>query len=310
MGLRINFLVNEVAGGWEATDTRLGGTEESVVRWAEELVKRGHRVMVFCNLRNDLDIPHDHNGVGYWDRSEWAYTPGDVCICVKDSSHVPVEPTLYLTNETNADQLDLSKYLGVIWPSKWARDNIKVNNPKTFILPHGYDDTLIYPSEKMTKQCFYASSPDRGLETLLKVWPKVHEIHPDAMLIVTYGAQPQNVPNVMFMGDCDEETMNDIYKTSEFWCHPCSGGELFGITGIKAQASGCIPVVIQTMALSETVQNGFICDDSAEYEQLLIDALNTPSEVKEILREEMSAIHYDNWSDSTDKLLKIISSVL
>jgi glycosyltransferase involved in cell wall biosynthesis len=234
---------------------------------------------------------------------------GDICINIKSSEVAPKEPTLYLTNETNADQLDLSKYLGVIWPSQWCVDNIPVNNT-TFVLPHGYDSSKIYPSEKFSKQCLYASSPDRGLETLLKVWPDVYKNHPDASLIVTYGAEPQDIPGVMFLGETDEETMNELYKTSDFWTHPCSGGELFGITGIKAQASGCIPVIIPTMALKETVPTGYLAQSVDDYADTLEWALESSTEEKALMRETLAQNHYVDWYESTELLLNIIESVI
>lgn len=298
----VNFLVNEVAGGWESTDTRLGGTEESVVRWAEELAERGHKVSVYKNGRSLLSetMPPSGNYVDYYDRSLYAsHDNADICINIKSSDIAPKEPTLYLTNETNASDLDLSKYLGVIWPSQWCVDNIPVNN-KTFILPHGYDPTQVYPGKKIAKQCFYASSPDRGLDTLLAAWPKVYAAHPDASLILTYGADV-SMPGVINLGNVDEDTMNEIYRTSEFWLHPCNGGELYCMTGIKAQASGCWPVIIPTMALAETVKFGTFSTVET-YADDLIRELGQGHIVPNIT--------YPNWKNSTDKLEEIIKSVV
>lgn len=298
--MRINFLVNEVAGGWEPTDTRLGGTEESVVRWAEELAKLGHTVTVFRNP-GDADLPM-LGDVFYAPRNEYDNRRGvGVTINIKSSEVLPAEPTLYLTNETNASELDLSAYLGVIWPSQWADENIPVNNPRRFILPHGYDSSQIYPGEKIPKQCLYASSPDRGLDILLEAWPSVVAAHPDATLLVTYGAEPVDLPNVYFMGEVDEETMNDLYRTSEYWVHPCTGGELFGISGIKAQAAGCWPVYIPTMALAETVRFG----TKSTKETFADDLIKALSD-----RPTVPKMHFVDWKESTLRLLEIIQEVV
>lgn len=305
--MRVNFLVNEVAGGWEPTDKRLGGTEDSVVRWAEELSKRGHSVYVYRNSRIDDHSDMLVRGVNYVGTSYYR-GGGDICINIKSSHIAPKEPTLYLTNETDATNADLSAYLGVIWPSQWAVDNIPVNN-KTFILPHGYDETKISLTKKKPKQCLYASSPDRGLETLLRAWPKVYAAHPDATLKVTYGAPEYDVPGVEFLGEVDEETMNQLYSESDIWCHPCNGGELFCIVGIKAQAAGCVPVVIPTMALSETVRHGYFANEET-YADVLIMALSNQNGKTDDIRRLLSQEHYPNWKDSTDKLEEIIAEVL
>jgi glycosyltransferase involved in cell wall biosynthesis len=304
--VKINFLVNEVFSGWEPTDTRLGGTEESVVKWAEELVKLGHEVTVY---KNERPIHYFlHCGVYYLDRGKYR-GGGDICINIKSPEVSAKEPTLYLTNETNATDLDLSAYAGVIWPSQWCVDNIPVNN-KTFILSHGYDRKAIYAETKIPKQCLYASSPDRGLDTLLEVWPAVYDQHPDASLLVTYGAEPQDIPGVTFLGELDDGTMNELYRTSDIWCHPCNGGELFCITGKKAQVAGCIPVIIPTMALAETVERGFKTDRE-HYAQSLTYVLGMKMEHRDAIRQDVIA-HANalTWEQSTQKLLEIIGTVL
>jgi glycosyltransferase involved in cell wall biosynthesis len=290
--MHIAFLCNEIRGGWKPTDKRLGGSEESIVEWAKELERRGHRVTIYDNDNRD------------------SYVGGeDVCINVKSSDKPPIGPTAYLTNETDATSKDLSAYDGVIWPSEWALENIPVNNPVKFILSHGYDDAKINTSQpKINKQCLYASSPDRGLETLLRAWPKVYAEHPDATLIVTYGAQEYNIPGVTFV-DATEEEMNHLYNTSDIWCHPCSGGELFGITGIKAQAAGCVPVIIPTMALKETVRHGFFATKET-YADVLCMALRDDNGKKDHYRKLLAKEKYDNWKASTDRLEEIIQTVL
>lgn len=309
----IHFIVNDVAymdyknltavWGWEPDDNRIGGTEESVVKWAEELRKRGHQVVVYRNGTN-----REFNGAQYMDSK--GYEPddsADVYINIK-SSHVKPKnkPMLYLTNETDASDVDLSMYSGVIWPSQWAVDNIPVNN-KTFILPHGYDSSKIYPQEKVKLQCLYASSPDRGLTTLEQIWPSIADIYPEAHLYVSYGAKV-GMPNTT-SGEFSEEEMNHLYNTSDIWVHPCSGGELFGISGIKAQAAGAIPVYFPTMALAETVKSGVACSDPRDMYMTLLELMGN-DEKREEIRKHMATIHYPDWSDSTDRLLEIINEVV
>lgn len=299
--MKINFIVNIVANGWEPTDTRLGGTEESVVKWAEILADRGHKVVVYKN--GDIG-PYYHGKVFYDERS--IYRGGaDVCINIKSSEIKPVEGErmFYLTNETDANRLDLSDYESVILPSQWAKDNIPVNN-KVDILPHGYDSDKIKPTPKITKQCLYASSPDRGLDYLLAVWPEVMRLHPDASLIVTYGAPAKYIEGVTYLGDVDENTMNDLYATSDIWVHPCSGGELFGITGIKAQVAQCVPVYFPTMALSETVRHGVKANENNFVQKL--DAVLGDETRKDNIREQLSKEDFVDWKKSTTILENII----
>jgi glycosyltransferase involved in cell wall biosynthesis len=232
---------------------------------------------------------------------------GNICINVKNSEIKPKEPTLYLTNETNANTLDLSEYLGVIWPSEYASDSIPVNNPNKFILPHGYDQTKIYPKDKVNKQVLYSASPDRGLHLLEQIWPTIVETHPDAHLIVTYGGEIYT-PNTT-CGTFSEEEMNELYNTSDIWCYPCTGGELFGMNAIKAQAGGAIPVYFPTMSLAEVVKSGIACTDARDMFNQLNNLLDNEDRKAE-LRQEMTQLSLPTWETTTDRLLEIIESVV
>lgn len=303
--MRINFLVNHVAGGWEPTDARLGGTEESVVRWAETLTDLGHAVNVFYNGREGWSMRSSYEAA-YWPREDYQ-GGGDVCINIKSPEVGPEEPTIYFTNETDAGSKDLSMYAGVAWPSEWAADNIHVNNPRKFVVPHGYDPSKIYYRRKVPKQCLYASSPDRGLNTLAQIWPSVVEKHPDAHLYVTYGGQI-DAPNVT-CGEFTEEEMNQLYIDSEFWLHPANGGELFCISGLKAQAARCIPVYFPIMALQETVKAGVRCTDARDMYNKLVELMGDEDEKAEH-RRQFRFLKFPTWDDSTNRLLEVIESVI
>lgn len=296
--MRINWLVNEVFDGWEPDDTRLGGTEEGVMEWSKRLVQLGHGVTVYRNGRRPNLYVQD--GVVYKPRGTYAKEAGDgVTINIKCPEVDPLEPTWYMTTETDATRHDLSKFEAVIWPSQWAVDNIPVNN-KTVILPYGYDQTKISPAPKIPHTVLYASSPDRGLATLLEVWPEVVTAVPDAQLIVTYGAMNSDVPNAMFLGELNDEEMNLLYATSEIWCHPANGGELYGITGIKAQAAGCWPVYFPTMALGETVKFGTKSSKKTLAEDLIF-ALTHEHPLGELPI-------FPTWDSTTKQLLDILQT--
>lgn len=303
--MRISFLVNEITGGWEPTDTRLGGTERSIVEWAEELAKRKHSVTVLRNSRDDR-ILSVVNGVEYRPR-DYESKP-DITINIKSPEVPPLGKTIFYTNDVDADRQDLSKYDAVIHISYWAKYNIPVNNPNVHVIPHGYDHTKIYPGKKVKRQCIYTSSPDRGLNTLLRAWLDICEVYPDATLLVTYGADGPEVPGVKYLGNLDEDQMNKLYRESDIWCHPASGGELQCIAGLKAQAAGCIPVVMPIMALKENIRHGYFANGPIEYRNRLLKALDG-TDNKEI-RTNLAKEHYITIEESTNKLLDLINSVL
>lgn len=299
--MHIHFLVNKVFEGWSPHDTRLGGTEEGIREWAKVFHRKGYEVTVWQN-----GFVGDDHGVIYKDRAEFKPVK-DIVLNHKslDITNKGVHE-YYFTTETDASEKDLSQFQAVVFPSQWARDNIVVNNPAVEVVNYGYDPAKVKASWKIPKQCLYASSPDRGLDTLLEIWPKVVEAHPDAHLMVTYGARPRGIPNVTFMGEVDEETMNDLYATSEVWTHPCNGGEMFGITGVKAQVAGAIPVYFPVMALAETVKYGIKCKNEKEFKYNLIDLLGSSGK-REIMRANLAKLDFPTWESTADDILSLVT---
>jgi glycosyltransferase involved in cell wall biosynthesis len=294
----IAIVCNPLPAGWCPADRRLGGTEEAVVDWARELRRRGHDVRVY---KNGPD--------GEWDgvpfRQHEAYAGReDVTLNVKCPELAPLGRTFYFTNETDASRHDLSMFDGVIWPSRWARDAFPVSNPRTYVVPHGYDPQEIQARPKIAKQVLYASSPDRGLSTLLRVWPRVVAAHPDARLVVTYGANVAHVPATLSLGELSRKDMAELFATSDVWCHPANGGELFCITGLKAQAAGCVPVYFPTMALSETVHAG-VRSRPGTLSSDLIRLLGDEPE-KAAIRAKLAALELTTLEHSCDALLAVL----
>lgn len=303
--MRISFIVNPIYinGGWSPWDDRIGGSEECVKEWSWRLAAKGHYVQVFHNGQHGV-----YKDVEYLPHEE--FTPGDVTVNVNYPQFSVDGKAVYYSTLTENPNLD--QFEAVMCLSQYAKDHTNLPD-RAIILPPGYDPTHIYPplpTEKITKQCFYASSPDRGLDTLLEAWSKVSVTHPDATLLVTYGGQ-SDLPGVINLGEADEETMDSVYRTSDIWCHPCSGGELFGITGKKAQAAACIPVIIPTMALKETVARGFFAANADDYAQVLIDVLNMSMETRNTIRQDvLKHAELTTWDESTDKLEQIVQSVV
>lgn len=303
---RLVFICNPVFTygkvGWSPNDDFLAGTEESIREWAWRAKQRGFDVEVYYNGQ-----PDEHKGVHYLPYE--AYIPGEVEVNVKhlDFKHADPSKVWYLTNEMDIAKKEavLVDYAGVILPSKWAMDNLHYHG-NVKIVPHGYDKDTIYPEKKIKKQCFYASSPDRGLNELLNLWPGVVKHHPDAYLVVTYAASDKAVPNTMFLGAVDEATMNMIYNTSDFWLHTCNGGELFCMAAVKAQVAQAIPVYYPVMALNETVRWG-VRSTSSDFVNDLVSIMDDPVRQQQI-RYKLQSEHFADWEDSLSILLNAVGA--
>lgn len=291
----ISFIVNPIytygEEGWSPDSKRLGGSEEFVVEVAKRLAKK-HKVNVYHNGKHGT-----FNGVHY--QSYHAFKPGDITINVNYPEFKTDGRQIFWTSLT--EHPDLSHFEAVCYISEYARKNTGIKHKNTFWVPPGYDETKIYPNQKMPQQCLYASSPDRGLDILLEAWPEVYKAHPDATLVLTYGAEA-NLPGIINLGEVDEDTMNELYRTSQVWTYPCTGNELYCMTGIKAQAAGCYPLIIPHMALEETVKYGRTTDKE-HFAEALIDLLNKNQFPEYNYK-------YPTWTDTTEKLLDVIQKIV
>lgn len=122
----------------------------------------------------------------------------------------------------------------------------------------------------------YFSAYYRGLECLLRMWPKIRERVPDATLDVYYGWESW-VANegydkfydrmekkftelkdqgVTVHGRVSHEELAQAMLKTNVWAYPTEFPEIHCITALKAQEAGCWPVVTTVGALNETVTTG------------------------------------------------------
>lgn len=302
--MRINFVVNPIAinNGWSPWDIRLGGSEESVREWSWRLKHRGHEVAVYHNGRHGV-----FKGVEYKDRRSYLDDAGPgLTINVNYPDLRPLEPTVYWSTLDTQGGWDLSPYEAIVGISQYQLDHCGLQHERALIIPPGYEPATIYPGHKVPRSVLYCSSPDRGLKNLLNVWPNVLENVSDAQLIITYGGQT-DLPNTLCLGDVDEETMNELYQTSDIWCHPANGGELYCMAGIKAQAAGCIPIYYPTMALAETVKDGLWASPDT-LEHCLVRAL-TDTDTTRLIRRNLSHQTFPTWESTTDQWEKLLANL-
>lgn len=281
--------------GWTPWDPFLHGSEEYIREVATNAAILGHEVIVYHNggthgeYKNVYYLPH-----------ETFSAECDTLLVVKDPAFLDQELSgakqiIYHTNNVD-DSTYLTpervrKVTRITACSLWQKENLLTETPKVEVVPYGcYPDRYLGAS-KQPYLCLYASSPDRGLDHLLRAWPSIKEAVPQAELIATY--------------DSSEEEIDELYRKAEFWLYPCTGWELFCITGLKCQAAGVLPVIVPHMALAETVKYG-LKTDLETFTQTAIHALterHKPWQKAE--RKAMTAHQWPTWMDVTRQTLGV-----
>lgn len=247
---------------WDPTNP-VTGTNKFYVRTAHELSKQGLVSVVY-------DGPVKHvNGVMYITRGGGADALDRdrvVIDCNVNRPRAGTQKRLQWTSFYNRaeDPCVGAGYDKLFLASAFHQTVLgrSVKAPVT-LLPLGCDfETVVEPRlAARPKTCCYTSAPDRGLGFLRGIWAEVAARTGYDLATTTYAAG---------------ETANDVQAVldgSRFWLHPCTGVELYCLSGLEAQARGCVPFYVPHMALPETIRYG-VTTDLHKFKDDLIVTLN------------------------------------
>ena len=293
-------------GPWHPTDitTRgLGGSETAAWRLAEELAKMDYTVTLYGQFEEsglvgdvmlrdfrvfDPTAPLDAF-IGFRDAGRFN-TPINARSRILWLEDVPGNEQLTRQAAGNIDH--------VCCVSRWHQQAFRERYPwldpavvhqcRNGITPEFFHG----PAPERNRRVLYTSSPDRGLDVVLKVWPRIREQVPDAELLSTYSRwydivsdhypkafehrklitdqvaalEDQGVRRVT--GGMGQRDLAHLMRASMVWVHPSwymSGDRPFDetscISAMEAQAAGCVIVAAAQGALNDTVRVGELIPD-------------------------------------------------
>jgi glycosyltransferase involved in cell wall biosynthesis len=133
----------------------------------------------------------------------------------------------------------------------------------------------------MKTRIFWGSSYDRGLDILLKLWPKILTTCPTATLDICYGwnifergyaNNPERMSwkkrmdemmkqkGITHHGRIGRDELKKVRQNCDIWAYCTYFPEINCITALECQSDGLVPVVMNFAALQETVQSGIKID--------------------------------------------------
>lgn len=249
----------------------IGGSETAAVHMAYELGRRGHEVVMFG----------DHAGFeGTWDHTSWPRDGArtahvlyrryqeavedpkllecDVFVSSRDKSVVRILPSarakvLWLHDVHVGDdwENDLLQFDRLYALTRWHKKFVEgvyphVDQEKIVVSRNGIDPSRFADLDwtKKKPHFVYSSSPDRGLDVLLDMWPKIRELRSDAELHVYYGFdtwRKMNAQNkrglavveymfsrvtqsedegIRYHGRTGQTELAEAQKKALIWCYP------------------------------------------------------------------------------------------
>ncbi len=295
--LDIVFYVGRGVEAWNpdtAKKNGIGGSETAAIEMSRRLSILGNRVRVFgdCKPRDGgSSLEGTFDGVQYLDVDQYKNLSCDALI----SSRKP---------EAIDDHHNVTRKLSAVWMhdvhcgdafsheralkfdkvfvlSDWHKDHVLKRYPylhpsQMFKTRNGID--LMRFSKTVPRdphRAVYSSSPDRGMQTAITIWPRVRERVPGAELHIFYGFQTWEAcadegqrkliaylrqmlrdyesAGVHFHGRVSQEVLAEEYLKSGVWAYPTWFTETSCISAMEAHAAGLRMVTSPIAALNETV---------------------------------------------------------
>jgi protein O-GlcNAc transferase len=252
----------------------LGGSEEAAVFITRELVKLGYWVEVYADP-SSAEIGLDEAGVVWYPHTAYDSIEGAADIFISWRYMI----SMVLGSRSSRRFLWLQDLPSMPYPSTLSRDvdaifclssfHISMLSQATqhlaVVTPNGLDPQHFVDGPNHPTVFIYSSSPTRGLDTVLKAWPRIRDRVPGAVLEVYYGFTKSVVEfgrrvtpdfdawmaqmwellaqdGVQYFGMVDHMQLAHAFARAGFILYPTAFPETGCVTLMKAQAMGAVPI--------------------------------------------------------------------
>lgn len=280
--------------GRDLEERGLGGSETWVVQSAREYKKRGYDVFVFCRCSYE----EANEGVYYYDLSRYSRFISENIIAAAFVSRF--SEWLPLTYEGRVEQVYLWVHdlypSGLVIPdhrklkyicglTEWHQELLRARFPtlknKIAFCHYGIDGEVSLSHTKIRNRFIYSSTANRGLFYLLKLWPRVKQLLPDATLEIfcdvdlawANTSAPQELASikqliysegVIYRGWQRKAQLEEGWQKAQYWVYPCTFEETFCLTALQAAKYRVLPITNGLAALSETARRGVTIHEDAK----------------------------------------------
>lgn len=272
----------------------LTGSEGSCLHYALGLAGRGHETFWFTNTV----APGDVDGLKIRPYSEWSETKDrqwDACVAWMNAAPLmAANPGVFRVlgmqcSDFGGQPGDWERFADrTLVLSRYHAEELKRLSPypasKYALAYNGVAVDEFRPGTKRPGSCLWASSHDRGLHSLLEMWPEIRRRVPHATLRICYditgmhsfARRNDSHPllqelsrrstyslemlkrlephGVTLLGSISRRDIAREMAQSEALLYPLNPArfcETFGSTVLESMASGCVPVLVAADAFGE-----------------------------------------------------------
>lgn len=264
----------------------LGGAELALITLCEAWQARGDQVILYNN-------PWEPNASPFEQRAITDFHPSDPHEIVIFFRSPPTRNPVFLGTHglkcwLSCDQQSVGDYksfsrnmdrIVVIsdFHQRYFMERYGIANAMVIDLPVRFQDFENLSQEKVPQRVIFTSVPARGLDNLLRLWPRILAQVPEATLVITsdyrlWGVEASNEHfrrkwmyqnNVSYYGAMKRDAYLRELAQAELFLYPSNYDELFCIACSEAQALGAFPITSSTGALP-TTNMGCLVDGSGD----------------------------------------------
>lgn len=290
-------------------ETGIGGSETMAWEMARGLARLGHRVRHYGWCKPEQEGVFD--GVHWYDAARYRDIKCDVLVVsryadgVQCVGGVKARARVFWCHDVHAGAALTPEHAGrfdrFLCLSEWHKaffcqtyafiDPERVQVTRNGIdlglfalgpTKDGFDENnmpVVVQAKRTPTRAVYSSSPDRGLQTALDLWPLIRAEVPDAELHVYYGfaglraiqpalavaleAKAKATEGVVLHGRVHPRELATEFLRSGVWFYPTWFTETSCITAMQAQVAGLRIVTSPIAALNETVGHRGVLIDGA-----------------------------------------------
>jgi glycosyltransferase involved in cell wall biosynthesis len=286
-------------------ETGIGGSETSVVEMAWRLAAAGHEVIVYAPV--PPDCPYLWRDTTWIPLEDINFTLDGVWVIYRDPKlldnfpeHHPDQQLWLLSQDwaytwTEGQLAKLDRFMVLSKAhGDWIAKQNDILAAKMLYTANGVKVDLIteieadFSEKRDPAKMIYASSPDRGLEYLLKIFKRAHEREPSLSLHIFYGFDnidklkdghwPKykdyilnlaDQPGVFMRGRISQNQLYREWLSAGICCYPSTFWETGYITGMEAQCLGAIPVINPVWGQGEVVKHGVFIEGDPYHDPLI-----------------------------------------
>lgn len=291
-------------GPW-SLDTGIGGSEEAVIRLSRAFARRGHKVSVYGSGWTGMDFDSE-SMISYYDMGE--YKRSDILIGWRYPEIFTMQMRQFdaewkvlwlhdtLSKERVAQAID---HVDAVWCISDYHASLFAGLPKIYGGRNGIDPwefEFERPIARNPNKLVFVSTPFRGLDIILEMWPEIRSRMPEAELHAYYGWESSDrlgststpegkafkekvinlcrQPGVVWRGRIGQPELYKEMASASVLAYSSRHFEESCISVFIAQASGTWPVTTPLGALPQSVVFGWKVELPA-YVDTLVNAMKT-----------------------------------